>query len=105
MKLDEIEKPGSSFENMVSPFNTGISFQGFPSNLFMVNAIRNTPTLTKNQVLHKGFMEETSIKDHGNSSVVQVWVSPIILAQYAMITYLLFYLPLHYVLYSLPMMN
>ena len=90
MKLDEIEKPGSSFENTASPFNTGISFQGFPSNLFMVNAIQDTPTLTKNQVLHKGFMEETSIKDHGNSSVVQVWISPSILAQYAMITYLLF---------------
>ncbi|XP_024640331.1 uncharacterized protein [Medicago truncatula] len=69
MKLDEIEKPGSSFENMTSPFNTGISFQGFPSNLFTVNAIQDTPTLTKNQVLRKGFMEETS---HGNSSVVQI---------------------------------
>jgi len=87
MKLDEIEKPGSSFENMASPFNTGISFQGFPSNLFMVNAIQDTPTLTKSQVLRKGFMEETS---HGNSSVVQVWISPSILAQYSMITYLLF---------------
>jgi len=84
MKLDEIEKPGSSFENMVSPFNTGISFQGFPSNLFMANAIQDTPTLTKNQVFHKGFMGETSIKDNGNSSVVQVWISPSILAQYAM---------------------
>ncbi|KEH33883.1 hypothetical protein MTR_3g053340 [Medicago truncatula] len=68
-KLDEIEKPGSSFENTSSPFNTGISFQCFPSNLFMENAIQDTPILTKNQVLRKGFMEETS---HGNLSVVQI---------------------------------
>lgn len=68
-KLDEIEKPGSSFENTASPFNTGISFQCFPSSLFTENAIQDTPTLTKNQVLRKGFMEETS---HGNLSVVQI---------------------------------
>ncbi|MCI67005.1 zinc finger CCCH domain-containing protein, partial [Trifolium medium] len=33
MKVDEIQKPGNSFGNTISPLN--LSFQGFPSNLFM----------------------------------------------------------------------
>jgi hypothetical protein len=83
MKVDEIQKPVNSFGNTISPFNMGLSFQGFPSNLFMVDSNSNgqvqprtinaIPTnLTQNQVLHKGFLEETAIKDHGNSSAVQV---------------------------------
>jgi hypothetical protein len=83
MKVDEIQKPGNSFGNTISPFNMDLSFQGFPSNLFMVDSNSNgqvqprtinaIPTnLTQNQVLHKGFLEETAIKDHGNSSAVQV---------------------------------
>ncbi|XP_058788138.1 zinc finger CCCH domain-containing protein 65 isoform X1 [Vicia villosa] len=53
MKVDEIQKPGNSFGNKAPPFNA-------------------VPTyLTPKQVLHKGFMEETTIKDHGNSFAVQ----------------------------------
>ncbi|GAU22753.1 hypothetical protein TSUD_129650 [Trifolium subterraneum] len=84
MRVDEIQKPENSFGNTISPFN--LSFQGFPSNHFMVNAIQDSnsngqvqprtinviPTnLTQNQVLHKGFVEGTAIKAHGNSSAVQ----------------------------------
>ncbi|XP_045827136.1 uncharacterized protein LOC123918975 isoform X2 [Trifolium pratense] len=83
MKVDEIQKAGNSFGNTIPPLNMGLSFQGFPSNLLTVNAIQDSnsngqvqprtinaiPTnLTQNQVLHKGFMEETAIKYHKNSS-------------------------------------
>lgn len=70
MKVDEIQKPGNSFGNKAPPFNMG------NNGLVEPRTINAVPTfLTPKQVLHKGFMEETTIKDHGNSSVVQVWIS------------------------------
>ncbi|CAI8596636.1 unnamed protein product [Vicia faba] len=71
MKMDEIQKPGNSFGNKASPFNMGNNGLVEP---WTINAI---PTyLTPKQVLHKGFMEETAIKDLGNSSAVQEVIDP-----------------------------
>ncbi|CAK8565641.1 unnamed protein product [Lathyrus sativus] len=71
MKVDEIQKPGNSFGNKAAPFNMGNNGLVEPRT---INAI---PTyLTPKQVLHKGFMEETAIKDHGNSSAVQEVIDP-----------------------------